>query len=233
MRPILDLQDLPSVTTARASEIVGLGYEGFRSYLKRGLLGRTGLLPGFHAPGAATSDDPAPRSGWSRHGFASLCLMRLAKLLMDAGFPFETANSIVSQEGLWKALASDTGPVDRFLLVWPPYGDHTLFEPAQLDLLPQRVREIEGIHFTLLNLGDLERDVAARMGAIDLPSLHRAAATAAALPDDSRRAELLSRLEAVRGQGSVAEQARTEELIISLQEPGFDPFSRPPGTTAR
>lgn len=33
-----------TVTTARAAEIVGIGYEGLRSYLKRGLLGRSGVL---------------------------------------------------------------------------------------------------------------------------------------------------------------------------------------------
>lgn len=88
--------ELPAVTSARAAEIVGVGYEGFRSYLKRGLLGRVGMLPSFHAPGSATTDDPAPRSGWKTFSMADLCLMRIAKMLMDSGFSFVSANAVVS-----------------------------------------------------------------------------------------------------------------------------------------
>lgn len=58
------LAKLPRVSSAQAAEIVGIGYEGFRSYLKRGLLGRVGMLPGFHRAGADTRDDPAPRAKW-------------------------------------------------------------------------------------------------------------------------------------------------------------------------
>jgi hypothetical protein len=36
-----------TVTTAKAAEIVSIGYEGLRSYLKRGLLGSSGLLAPF------------------------------------------------------------------------------------------------------------------------------------------------------------------------------------------
>ena len=124
------------VSSARASEIVGVGYEGFRSYLKRGLLGRVGMLPGFHAPGAATSDDPMPRAGWQMFGFVDLCLIRLAKMLIDNGFTFASANSVVSQHRLWDSFRPDGEPVDRYLLLWPPYGDHIVFEPSELGFLP-------------------------------------------------------------------------------------------------
>lgn len=160
------LSDLPRVPSARAAEIVDVGYEGFRSYLKRGLLGRVGMLPGFHRAGADTHDDPIPRSGWMTFGFADLCLMRIAKLLMDAGFTFNSANGIVSQHAIWTRMAHDDTPVDRFLLVWPPYGDHIVFDPADLHHLPKRLEEAgaQGV-FTLLNLGDVERYVAERLAA--------------------------------------------------------------------
>ena len=149
------------VSSARASEIVGVGYEGFRSYLKRGLLGRVGMLPGFHAPGAATSDDPMPRAGWQMFGFVDLCLIRLAKMLIDNGFTFASANSVVSQHRLWDSFRPDGEPVDRYLLLWPPYGDHIVFEPSELGFLPARMKEAsaQGIA-TLINLGDVQRHVA-------------------------------------------------------------------------
>jgi len=153
--------DLPRVSSARAAEIVDIGYEGFRSYLKRGLLGRVGMLPGFHRAGVDTHDDPAPRSKWMTFGFSDLCLMRIAKLLMDAGFSFKSANSVVSQHELWSRMAHDEAPVDRLLLLWPPYGDHILFDPGDLHHLPDRIREASACGvITLLNLGDVERYVA-------------------------------------------------------------------------
>ena len=149
------------VSSARASEIVGVGYEGFRSYLKRGLLGRVGMLPGFHAPGGAISDDPAPRAGWQMFGFVDLCLMRLAKMLMDTGFSFNSANSVVSQHELWDRFRFDGEPIDRYLLLWPPYGDHIVFEPSDLGFLPARIKEVEAHGVTtLINLGDVQRHVA-------------------------------------------------------------------------
>jgi hypothetical protein len=159
------LEGLPSVTSARGAEIVGVGYEGFRSYLKRGLLGRTCMLPGFHRPGAASFDPPTPRAGWKRFDFADLCLMRIAKLLMEAGFSFADANAIVSQDNLWRRIAHDREPIDRYLLVWPPYGDFMLFEPDGMHHLPKRLKEANatGLVVTLINLGDVERHVAGRL----------------------------------------------------------------------
>ena len=158
------LSDLPRVTSAHAAVIVDVGYEGFRSYLKRGLLGRVGMLPGFHRACSDTQDDPTPRSGWMTFGFADLCLMRIAKLLTDAGFSFNSANGIVSQHAIWTRMAHDEAPVERFLLVWPPYGDHIIFDPADLKYLPKRLVEAgaQGV-FTLINLGDVERYVAEQL----------------------------------------------------------------------
>ncbi|MDR6800133.1 hypothetical protein [Asticcacaulis solisilvae] len=154
------MSELPRISAGGAADVVGIGYQGFRSYLKRGLLGRVGMLPGFHRAGAHTSDDPTPRSGWMMFGFADLCLMRIAKLLMDNGFTFESASSVVSNHKLWHRMAHDDEPVDRFLLIWPPYGDHIIFDPEDMQHFPARIAEAQaqGV-FTLLNLGDIQRYV--------------------------------------------------------------------------
>lgn len=160
------LADLPRVSSARAAEIVDVGYEGFRSYLKRGLLGRVGMLPGFHRAGADTHDDPSPRSKWTMFGFADLCLMRIAKLLMDAGFSFNSANSVASQHQIWSCMAHDEQPTERYLLIWPPYGDHIVFDAGDLHHLPARIEDAkaQGV-FTLLNLAEVQRHVAGRLAA--------------------------------------------------------------------
>lgn len=148
----------PTVTTARAAEIVGVGYEGLRSYLKRGLGGRAGMLPGFHKPGADTHDDPSPRAKWKRFSVPDLCLFRMAKLLIDAGFTFEAANSVVSRQDRWSAFAHDRKPVPRLMAIWPPYGDHIIYAPDQMDLLKKALEEAPEI-VTLINLGEVHAHV--------------------------------------------------------------------------
>lgn len=152
------LSELPKVSSARAAQIVGVGYEGFRSYLKRGLLGTVGMLPGFYN----NKSDPV-RSRWTMFGFADLCLMRLAKILMDRGFSFESANAAVSQRDIWSWMQHDDEPTDRFLLMWPPYGDHMYFNADQLHMLPKSLAEAAALKdgvYTLVNLGDIQAYVA-------------------------------------------------------------------------
>lgn len=152
----------PTVTTARAAEIVGVGYEGLRSYLKRGLGGRVGMLPGFHKPGADTHDDPIPRAKWKRFSVPDLCLFRIAKLLIDAGFTFEAANAVVSRHDRWSAFAHDEKPVHRVMAIWPPYGDHIIYELDQMDLLQKALKEAPEI-VTLINLGEVHAHVLAAL----------------------------------------------------------------------
>jgi hypothetical protein len=40
-------------------------------------------------------------------------------------------------------MAHDTEPTERYLLMWPPYGDHIIFEPHDLHHLPDRIKEAE------------------------------------------------------------------------------------------
>lgn len=130
-----------AITTAKAAEIIGIGYEGLRSYLKRGLLGRSGVLPPL-----VSSDSPAPdltniRSTWKRFGFTDLCLMRLAKQLIDLGLNFDQANTVVSHEEL-RALFRESGAItDAVLMCWPPDYDFMLFKRGDLHLLPLRLEE--------------------------------------------------------------------------------------------
>lgn len=131
----------PTVTTAKAAEIVGIGYEGLRSYLKRGLLGRSGIsLP------LVASDAPAPdlsnaRSKWKRFGYTDLCLMRLAKQLIDLGLSFDQANGIASNEDVRRIFHARKSEGDAVLLAWPPYFDFIIFRQEDLRHFPDRLAD--------------------------------------------------------------------------------------------
>ncbi len=130
-----------TVTTAKAAEIVSIGYEGLRSYLKRGLLGSSGLMAPF-----VHRDSPAPdlsqvRAKWKRFGLVDLCLMRLAKQLIDLGLSFEQANGIASRDDVRKVFARDPSAAGTTLMAWPPYYDFILFAGDDLRHLPDRLAE--------------------------------------------------------------------------------------------
>ncbi|HYG87849.1 MAG TPA: hypothetical protein VD978_16445 [Azospirillum sp.] len=150
-----------TVTTARAAEIVGIGYEGLRSYLKRGLLGSSGLLPPFVAPTAPAPDLSKARAKWTRFGFTDLCLMHLVKQLMDCGLPFEAANGVASSEDARGYFSSEHGPQGAMLLAWPPHYDTSLFSRDDLRHLPDRLAELNelGVVYVLLQLDPVWRHV--------------------------------------------------------------------------
>lgn len=89
------------IRTREAAAIIGIGYEGLRSYLKRGLLG-------------APMSDPDRRWRWAAFTRHHLCRARLAKVLMDAGISFERAVVIVADMRVRRALAR--APADPPLL---------------------------------------------------------------------------------------------------------------------
>lgn len=79
---------------------------------------------------------------------------------MESGFSFDQANAIVKDYALWRKLQHDEKPVDRFLLVWEPFADNILFEPDELNHLPDRLRDIKvKTPCTLINLGSIQRHV--------------------------------------------------------------------------
>lgn len=90
------------VTTKRAAEIAGMGYEGLRTCLKRGLLKHTGMLLPFVERGKPAPELDAKRWTWKEFHIADVCLYRLAKILMDAGLSFEQARDIANREDLWQ-----------------------------------------------------------------------------------------------------------------------------------
>lgn len=130
-----------TVTTAKAAEIVAIGYEGLRSYLKRGLLGSSGLMAPFVHRDSAAPDLSRVRAKWKRFGLVDLCLMRLAKQLIDLGLSFEQANGIASRDDIRKVFAQDPSAARTTLMAWPPYYDFILFAGDDLRHLPDRLAE--------------------------------------------------------------------------------------------
>jgi len=117
-----------TVTTARAAEVLGIGYEGLRSYLKRGILGSSGVMLPFVGRDTPAPDLSAVRATWKRFGFTDLCLMRLAKQLIGMGLTFDQANSLVSREEMRRLFQEGTPARDTILVCWPPHFDFDLFE---------------------------------------------------------------------------------------------------------
>ncbi|MFK0209182.1 hypothetical protein [Agrobacterium sp. NPDC090283] len=131
----------PTVTTARAAEIISIGYEGLRSYLKRGLLGSSGILVPFVHRDSPAPDLSSVRAKWKRFGFVDLCLMRLAKQLIDLGLSFDQANSIVSCENT-RDVFKQENIAGAALLASPPFYDFIVFSGDDLNHLPARLAEV-------------------------------------------------------------------------------------------
>ena len=131
-----------TVTTAKAAEIVGIGYEGLRSYLKRDLLGRSGILIPLVAADAPAPDLQNVRFKWSRFGYTDLCLMRLAKQLVDLGVDFDQANSIVSREDMRRPFKRGGEDVNGVLLVRPTEREFFLLEGDELLCLAEQVAHV-------------------------------------------------------------------------------------------
>ncbi len=155
-----------SVSTALAAEIAGIGYEGFRTWLKRGLLKATGILPSFYAPDAPAEIADAKRWRWAAFGYADLCSFRLAKNLLDAGLPWETVNPIVSDYALWQSHRANDSD-SRHLVIhaggteWGIYTSQALIEE-----LDSETRKREWA--ILIDLRDLRQDVVLRSRAAAL-----------------------------------------------------------------
>lgn len=131
----------PTVTTARAAEIVSIGYEGLRSYLKRGLLGSGGHMAPFVHRDAPAPDLSRARAKWKRFGVVDLCLIRLAKQLIDLGLSFDEANGIASREDVRRVYSHPPGLPGATLMTWPPHYDFIVFAGDDLRHLPNRLGE--------------------------------------------------------------------------------------------
>ena len=207
------------VTTARAAEIVGIGYEGLRSQLKRGLLKNVGTLPPFYGADASAEEYYAKRWRWSKFGISDLCLMRVAKILMDAGCAFEMANDIASSEELWRWFCHADRDSDLYLAVLPAAHSYCLYGPRDYDLITQdHVGYDQGI--ILLSLGGIygevtkaaeEPDAVAEDGPVDRATIEALCAWLTA-EDGVEISALIQRVDAL------LDRPRDEQMSALLAE---------------
>lgn len=111
------MQTILKLKTAQAADVAGVGYEGFRTWLKRGLLKDTGILPKFYASDVPAEIADAKRWRWTAFGYSDLCSFRLAKILLDSGLAWETVNPIVSDRTLWKSHQSDDQAIQYLAII--------------------------------------------------------------------------------------------------------------------
>jgi hypothetical protein len=157
------------VKTAQAAKVAGVGYEGFRSWLKRGLLKDNGVLPKFYAADAPAEVSDAKRWRWSAFGFVDLCSFRLTKLLLDAGLSWEVVSPVVSDDAVWRSHRSDQ-PDQRFLAVFPKTLQYTLYSAETLaDDLNKGI--IKSSWMTVMDLRQLRQDVVCRVRVVALRTL--------------------------------------------------------------
>jgi hypothetical protein len=144
--------------TAQAAQVAGVGYEGLRSWLKRGLLEDAGAIGKFSGRDTPAEVTDLKRWRWSRFDFADLCSFRLAKLMFDAGLPWEIVEPIVG--GLWRSHATDS-PESHFLAIFARSNQYTLYSKKTLaDDLACDIVKAEWM--TLIDLHELRKDVMIR-----------------------------------------------------------------------
>jgi hypothetical protein len=200
--------EYPSVTTARAAEIVGIGYEGLRSQLKRGLLKNVGTLVPFYGPDTEAEVLYAKRWRWSKFGVPDLCLMRVAKVLMDAGCSFDVANDIASTEDLWRWFSRAEAGDGLFLTVLPDQNSYCLYEAADYHLI-------------------VEDHVGYDQGVIlvSLSAIHQEVSAAAIQPEQAEKSDAVDRavIEALYALLAQEEGIEVADLLTRLD----DLFERP------
>ena len=222
-----------SLKTAQAAEVAGVGYEGFRTWLKRGLLKGAGLLPKFYAPHVSAEIADAKRWRWSSFGFADLCSFRLAKLMFDAGLHWEVVDTIVHE--LWQSHQYDNCSTP-YLAVFAKTSQWTLYS-AQTLAADLDAGVMRSNWMTLIDLHELRRSVMMRTRAAALRSIandvtktvHISAKSGAALFTPDQAAQRLARLEHLAGQfrglAAEAEQGngsyqQFETLLAELHKDG-------------
>jgi hypothetical protein len=172
-----------NVKTAQAADVAGVGYEGFRSWLKRGLLKETGLLPKFYARKTPAELADAKRWRWQAFGFADLCSFRLTKILLDAGLPWERVCPIVSNEELWQSLHHNSA-AGRYLALFQNGSQWTLYPSAEALAGDLNSGTIRSDWMTLVDLHGLQQSVVFR---------NRSAALRAVADDTKRTSHIFAR----------------------------------------
>ena len=217
-----------SLRTAQAAEVAGVGYEGLRSWLKRGLLKDAGAIGKFYGRDTPAEVTDLKRWRWSSFRFADLCSFQLAKLMFDAGLPWEIVEPIVGD--LWRSHATD-GPEAQFLAIFARSNEYTLYSKHTLavDLASDIVK---ADWMTLIDLHELRKDVmirtrvaALRAIAEDIESTtHISAKSGAALFSPEQTAQRIARFEQIaaelRSLAAEAEQGRGsyEQFEVLLRQ---------------
>jgi hypothetical protein len=155
-----------TLKTAEAADVAGVGYEGFRTWLKRGLLKANGVLPKFYAPHAPAEIADAKRWRWTAFGYADLCSFRLTKILLDSGLSWEAASSIAGDSVLWKSHQSSDAGI-QYLVISNQGAE---FYPCNREQLIKHFSagDIERLVMTVIDLEHLRRDVVFRCRAAAL-----------------------------------------------------------------
>ncbi|MFT8346571.1 hypothetical protein [Gluconobacter oxydans] len=157
------------IKTAQAAAVVGISYEGFRTWLKKGLLKSTGRLPEFSAPEVPAKIADAKRWKWSEFGFADLCSLRIAKLLLDAGRPWNDVVAIASSEELWRSHRSPEEEHD-YLVLFPVDGSYGFCPKKKLD---QNIEQLqaENVALYVINVQQLRQNTLFRIRSVLLKAV--------------------------------------------------------------
>ena len=189
--------------TAQAADVAGVGYEGFRTWLKRGLLKTNGVLPKFYASDVSAEIADAKRWRWTAFGYSDLCSFRLTKILLDAGLPWEVVNPIVGDPTLWKSHETNNAAF-QFLVIDNQGAEFFLCTREQL-ASSFSAGTTEKPIVTIVDLDHLHRDVVFRCRAATLRAAaadlkqtsHISARNGPNLPTPEEAAERKQKIEAL------------------------------------
>ncbi|MBS1067163.1 hypothetical protein [Gluconobacter cerinus] len=157
------------IKTAQAADVVGISYEGFRTWLKKGLLKSTGRLAEFSAPDVPAKIPDAKRWKWSEFGFSDLCSFRAAKFLLDAGRPWCEVVAIASSEEFWR---SHRSPAEEhaYLILFPTDGSYIFCSQETLDQNIEQLKA-ENVALYLINLQQLRQNTLFRIRSVLLKAV--------------------------------------------------------------
>ncbi|WP_046901556.1 hypothetical protein [Gluconobacter oxydans] len=157
------------IKTAQAADVVGISYEGFRTWLKKGLLKSTGRLPEFSAPEVPAKIADAKRWKWSEFGFSDLCSFRAAKFLLDAGRPWHDVVAITSSEEFWRSHRS-LAEEHAYLILFPTDGSYIFCSQETLDHNIEQLKA-ENVALYLINLQQLRQNTLFRIRSVLLKAV--------------------------------------------------------------
>lgn len=112
--------------------------------------------------------------------------MRLAKLLMDAGLDFASANRIASNLDV-RRIFQDRRPSDELVLTWHPFQEFMVFDKEDLVHLKDRLENLQQRHAvnTIIHLAPIWAGVYSQMRALEVTASADVATVRNASPDSA------------------------------------------------